>query len=171
MIATPPAEPTTSLGSHRGTRLGLLSAGCVIAASTAGRLISKAPVAGWYTTLVKPSFNPPNWAFPVAWTLLFALMGVAFWRILRTPVGTPWRPAAVALFVTQLVLNVAWSVAFFGAHSPLFGMCVIVPFWLTILATALVFHRLDRPAAWLLAPYLAWVAFATLLNAAIWRMN
>ncbi len=125
----------------------------------------------WYPTLVKPSFNPPNWAFPVAWTLLFALMGSAFWRVLRAPEGTPWRALGLKLFVAQLVVNVAWSTAFFGARSPLLGMLVIVPFWALICANALVFRRVDRAAALLLVPYLAWVAFAAVLNAAILQMN
>ncbi len=172
MIAAPrPAISPTTIATRRGVRLALVAAASVIATSTAGREISRAPVAGWYKTLAKPSFNPPNWAFPVAWSLLFILMGVAFWRILRTPAGTPWRRAGIALFVVQLVLNVGWSSAFFGAHSPFLGLLVIVPFWAVIFANAAVFAKVDRPAAWLLAPYLAWVAFATVLNAAIWRMN
>ncbi len=172
MTASPlPAEATTRIATQRGARLALLAAASVVATSTAGREISRAPVAGWYKTLVKPPFNPPNWAFPVAWTLLFALMGVSFWRVLRTPEGTPWRRAGIALFAVQLVMNVGWSSAFFGAHSPFLGLLVIVPFWCLIVATAGVFAKVDRTAAWLLAPYLAWVAFATVLNAAIWRMN
>ena len=129
------------------------------------------PVAGWYKTLSKPWFNPPNWAFPVAWTILFVLMGVAFWRVLRRAPQTPLRTLAVCLFVAQLALNVGWSVAFFAGHSPIHGLVVIVPFWLLIVATAWVFGRIDRPAGWLLVPYGLWVAFAIVLNAAIWRMN
>jgi tryptophan-rich sensory protein len=161
----------TRLSSPRGVRFAALAAVSVMITSTAGRLISAAPVAGWYKTLAKPSFNPPNWAFPVAWTTLFVLMGVAFWRVLRQPTEIPGRTAAIRLFVAQLVLNVGWSLAFFGARSPLYGLLVIVPFWLTILATARAFHALDRAAAYLLVPYLGWVAFATVLNAAIVRMN
>lgn len=128
-------------------------------------------MAGWYKTIAKPSFNPPNWAFPVAWTLLFVLMGIAFWRVLRQPPRTPSRTIAVRLFCAQLVVNVCWSVSFFGAHSPLAGLLVIVPFWFMILATIGAFRRVDHVAGWLLAPYAAWVAFATVLNAAIWRLN
>ena len=126
----------------------------------------------WYPSLVKPFFNPPNWAFPVAWTLLFVLMGIAFWRVLRTPESTRGRRIAVVLFLVQLVVNVGWSTAFSAAHSPLLGLIVIVPFWLLILATAGAFPRsVDRAASWMLAPYLAWVAFATVLNAAIVHLN
>ena len=128
-------------------------------------------VAGWYRTLAKPSFNPPNWAFPVAWSLLFLLMGIAFYRVLRAPTDTPRRGVAVGCFLAQLVLNVGWSVSFFGAHSPKLGLFVIVPFWLLILVTQRAFRGIDRVAGWLLVPYLAWVAFATVLNAAIVSLN
>jgi len=161
----------TPLRSPRGLRLAGVSFACVFATSSIGRIVTAEPVAGWYRTLVKPSFNPPNWAFPVAWSTLFLLMAVAFFRVLRTPASTPRRGLAIALFVAQLVVNVGWSVAFFGANSPLAGMIVIVPFWGLILATAIVFGRIDRTAGWLLSPYLAWVTFATVLNAAILRLN
>jgi tryptophan-rich sensory protein len=109
--------------------------------------------------------------FPIAWTLLFTLMGTAFWRVLRRPAETRGRSAGIALFLLQLVFNAGWSVAFFGAHSPLYGLVVIAPFWLLILATLLVFRAMDRLASWLLVPYLAWVSFAAVLNAAILQMN
>ena len=163
--------PLTPLRSPRGWRLAGIAFASVFATSSIGRVVTAAPVAGWYRTLAKPSFNPPNWAFPVAWSTLFLLMAVAFFRVLRTPPETPRRRQAITLFAMQLVVNVGWSVAFFGAHSPLAGMVVIVPFWGLILATALTFGRIDRAAGWLFAPYLAWVAFASVLNAAILRLN
>jgi tryptophan-rich sensory protein len=171
MNVVPLSPSEVPFASRRGIGLALVSAASVVAASTAGRIISRAPVAGWYKTIAKPSFNPPNWAFPLAWTILFTLMGIAFWRVLRAQPGTPWRAPGVALFLGQLLLNVGWSTAFFGAQSPLLGLFVIVPFWGMILATAVVFAKVDRAAGWLLAPYLAWVAFATVLNAAIVHLN
>lgn len=163
--------PSTILASRRGAALAALSAASVIIASTAGRLITAVPVKGWYTTLAKPRFNPPNWAFPVAWTLLFTLMAIAFWRVLRTSPGAPGRKGAIALFLVQLIMNVGWSAAFFGARSPLAGLIVIVPFLALILATGRAFHAIDSAAGWLLAPYAAWVSFATLLNEEILRLN
>lgn len=165
------AAQLTPLFSPRGLRLAAVAIASVLLTSTLGRLVTARPVAGWYVTLEKPSFNPPNWAFPVAWSTLFVLMAIAFYRVLRTPPTTPFRRMAIVLFVGQLVVNVGWSVAFFGATSPLAGLLVIVPFWFLILATALIFARIDRLAAWLLSPYLAWVAFATVLNAAILHLN
>ncbi len=150
--------------------LGVLAAASVIATSTSGRIVSAPGVAGWYTTITKPSFNPPNWAFPVAWTLLFVLMGVAFYRVLKTPVSSA-RRLAIALFLTQLVVNVCWSLAFFGAHSPLYGLIVIVPFLALILVTIRVFLGVDKAAGLLLFPYAAWVSFATVLNFSILQLN
>jgi tryptophan-rich sensory protein len=161
----------TRLRSPRGLRFAAIAAGAVIVTSTAGRIISAPGVAGWYRTIAKPSFNPPNWAFPVAWSTLFVLMGIAFWRVLRLPVQTSGRCVATILFVTQLVVNVCWSLAFFGAHSPILGLAVIVPFLMTILATMRAFYKVDVTAALLLVPYVAWVSFATVLNAAIVRLN
>jgi len=157
--------------SRRGLWLALASGASVLATSTAGRVVSAPSVAGWYKTLAKPAYNPPNWAFPVAWTLLFVLMGVAFWRVLRSPSRAPLRRVAIGLFLVQLLVNVGWSLAFFGARSPFAGLLVIVPFWMMIVATSLAFRAIDRVAGWLLLPYVAWVSFATLLNAAIWRLN
>jgi tryptophan-rich sensory protein len=170
---SPRARPALRLGALEGAdlRWALLSAASVVVASVAGQLASREAITGWYRTIVKPVYTPPNWVFPVAWTLLFTMMGVSFWRILRRPSGTPHRRTGTLLFFAQLALNAAWSAAFFGAHSPLLGLVVIVPFWAVILATTLVFRTMDRLAAWLLVPYLAWVAFATLLDFAIWRMN
>ncbi|MFO0736463.1 MAG: TspO/MBR family protein [Labilithrix sp.] len=167
----PLEAPVTTLRSPRGWRLAAVALGSVVATSSIGRAITAGPVVGWYRTLAKPSFNPPNWVFPVAWSTLFLLMAVAFFRVLRTPPATPRRPLAIALFLAQLVVNVAWSAAFFGASSPIAGLVVILPFWVLILATALTFARIDRVAGWLLAPYLAWVAFATVLNATIVHLN
>jgi len=170
-LSVMPNPEVAGLKSRRGLSLAILAAASVTATSTLGRLITARPVKGWYTTLRKPSFNPPNWAFPVAWTLLFVLMGIAFWRILRMLPETRSRRLAITLFVSQLFMNVGWSAAFFGANSPLLGMIVIVPFWLLIVTTSWTFGKLDRAAGWLLAPYVAWVAFASVLNAAILVLN
>ncbi len=170
-LAAPSTSAPTTLRSPRGRRLAGIAFASVFATSSIGRIVSAEPVVAWYPSLAKPSFNPPNWAFPVAWSTLFLLMGVAFYRVLRTPAATPLRRPAIALFVAQLIVNVGWSTAFFAAHSPLAGLIVIVPFWAMILATALTFGRIDRAAGWLLSPYLAWVAFATVLNVAIVRLN
>jgi len=93
------------------------------------------------------------------------------WRILRLPENSPPRRLALSLFFVQLALNAAWSWMFFGAHSPLLGVINIVPQFFVILGTIVAFRGLDRTAAWCLVPLAAWLAFAGVLNIAIWRLN
>ena len=143
----------------------------VVAVAAAGSLVTNPNIPTWYAGLEKPSFTPPNWAFPIAWTLLYALMAYAIWRILSLPKHLPGRSAAITAFFVQLALNCLWSFAFFGAHSPILGLVVIAALIVAILATMRRFWNLDRVAALLLAPYLAWVSFATALNAAVWHLN
>lgn len=162
--------------SARAARLSplpaaLFAGAVVFAAATIGNLATMPAIPTWYAGLVKPSFNPPNWLFGPVWGLLYAMMAVAFWRILRLPAPTPGRSAAILVFLVQMALNALWSVAFFGAQSPPLGFAVIALLWLAIAATIALFARLDRVAAGLLVPYLAWVSFAALLNGAIWRLN
>jgi tryptophan-rich sensory protein len=124
----------------------------------------------WYAALDKPSFNPPAWLFAPVWTLLYAAMGGAARRIWRLPVSVE-RTWALRKFAVQLALNAAWTPVFFGAHSLGGGVLVIVSMLFAIAVTIQGFHPLDKLAAWLLAPYLAWVSFATLLNVALLALN
>ena len=107
----------------------------------------------------------------MVWTILYVLMGVAAWLVWRAPADESRRRVALAAWFVQLVLNVLWSFAFFGAHSPLAGLVVIVVLLAAIVVTILAFRRVSGTAALLLAPYLAWVAFATVLNASILSLN
>ncbi|PVE26173.1 TspO protein [Microvirga sp. KLBC 81] len=143
----------------------------VVAVSVAGGLVTRAKIPTWYASLAKPGFTPPNWLFAPVWTTLYALMAYALWRILSLPRNRPGRTAAVTLFFVQLALNSLWSFAFFGAQSPLWGLIVIAALVVAILATIIAFRKLDRVAALLLVPYLAWVSYATLLNGAVWQLN
>jgi tryptophan-rich sensory protein len=133
--------------------------------------VTQAQIPTWYAGLAKPWFNPPNWAFPVAWTFLFAMMAYAVFRVLRRPAETPGRREAIIAYTAQLTLNCLWSFAFFGARSPLLGIVVIVPFLALILLTIWRFASVDALASRLLWPYAGWVSFATVLNIAIWRLN
>lgn len=139
----------------------------------AARLGSAATVPNldWYGTLAKPGFTPPNWLFPVAWTVLFALMAVSLWRIVAASDGWIASNRTLIPFAVQLVLNVFWSFAFFADHSPAAGFAVIALLIPAIVWTMLAFRVKDPLAAWLLAPYLVWVIYAAVLNAAIWRLN
>lgn len=164
---------TTAVRSGFGRSLSVALAAIlpVVAASLAGQYVTFPNLAPWYASLVKPSFNPPNAVFGPVWTGLYILMTFAVWRILRMPPFTRDRRMALALFYVQLGLNTLWSFAFFGANSPLLGLVVIIPLLAMIVATIAAFRRLDALAAWCLVPYLAWVSFATILNASIWWLN
>jgi benzodiazapine receptor len=146
----------------------VISIAVCFAAAWLGSLVTRPALEPWYAGLAKPPWTPPNWVFAPAWTTLFALMAVAAWLVWRRAglVSTP-----LALFLLQLLLNVAWSWLFFGRQSPGTAMIEIVVLWGAILATTLEFWRVDRLAGWLLLPYLAWVAFAAALNFSIWRRN
>ena len=124
----------------------------------------------WYAGVAKPSWNPPNWIFGPVWSLLYTLMAVAAWRIWRK-VGFRGASGALGLFGIQLALNAAWSWLFFGLHRMDWAFAEILVLCAAILATMIAFRRIDRPAAWMLVPYLAWVAFASVLNGTLWRLN
>ena len=135
-----------------------------------GAIATTPEIDGWYRTLAKPTWNPPDSVFGPVWTTLYIMMAVAAWLV--------WISAErkstvlpLALFATQLLLNVAWSWIFFGLHQPGWALAEIILLWLTIGATMLVFFRFSKIAGWLLVPYLAWVSFASVLNLAIWRLN
>lgn len=125
---------------------------------------------GWYGTLDKPSFTPPNWLFGPVWTVLYLSMAVSGWLVWRRE-GFAGAKLPMTLFFVQLGLNLLWNVAFFGAESPALGLVDILALWMVILLTIIAFFRISQFAGWLLMPYLAWVTFATLLNASIWWLN
>ena len=94
----------------------------VVTASIAGSAVTVPQIPIWYAGLLKPPFNPPNWIFAPVWTALYALMALGIFRILRLPVGTPGRRRALLIYHLQLLFNIVWSFAFFGANSPLAGL-------------------------------------------------
>jgi tryptophan-rich sensory protein len=126
-------------------------------------------IKGWYRELRRPSFAPPNWVFGPVWSLLYLMMAIAAWRISMEPASTA-RTWALGLFVLQLALNLAWSYIFFRRHAIGWALAEILLLWAAIGATAYVFGRVNPLAGWLMAPYLAWVSFASLLNAGFWRL-
>jgi len=151
--------------------LALAATAPVLLAAVLGGMATRPSIPGWYAQLDKPWFNPPNWIFGPVWTALYVAMAYAFWRILRIPSSAADRSRAIAIFLVQMTLNAAWSWVFFAMHSPPAAFLVIVLLWVCILATTVAFWRLDKVAGWLLVPYLAWVAFATALNAALAALN
>lgn len=125
----------------------------------------------WYAGLNKPFFAPPNWLFGPAWTLLYFLMGVAFYLIWQHGWRNKKSQIARKYFLIQLALNFIWSPVFFGLRSPLLGLIVILLMLVMIMLTIKKFYALSKPAAYLLIPYLLWVSFATTLNAGILVLN
>ena len=151
-------------------RAAIVAVGLVFFDSLLGQLATLPNLAPWYEGLVKPGFTPPNAVFGPVWTLLYALMALAFWRVLILP-EQKGRRAAIGLFLAQLALNVLWSFAFFAAHSPLYGLIDILPQEILVVATLVLFWRCDRLAGLCLAPLSIWVFYATALNFEIWRLN
>lgn len=128
------------------------------------------PPDAWFAQLVKPSWQPPNWLFGPVWTTLYLLMGFAAWRIWRRG-PSPAVTVALRWWWLQLGFNALWTPVFFGLKAPGPALVVIALLAVLIVVTIRAFHAIDRPAAWLLAPYLAWVSFATVLNATLWALN
>lgn len=149
----------------------LASLALCFAAAGAGGLATATSVDGWYRTLAKPAFNPPDRVFAPAWNTLFLLMAIAAWRVWVRAAPGDRRRWALALFALQLGVNVLWSVLFFGLQAPGWALVDAVALEALVVATAVAFWRLDRVAAALLVPYVAWAGFAIALNAAIWRLN
>ena len=119
----------------------------------------------------RPWFYPPEIAFPIVWTLLFTLMGVALFLLWRRGIGRRDVKLAFGVFAAQMVVNVTWTPVFFGLQEPGWGLAIIGVLWAAIVATIYAFDRVDRRAAALLVPYLAWVTFAAVLNFEIWRLS
>jgi tryptophan-rich sensory protein len=124
----------------------------------------------WYAALAKPAITPPDWVFPVAWTLLYVLMGLALAMIIHAR-GSRLRGVAILLFAVQLLVNLVWSPLFFGMHQVGWALVVIVAMFALALATTLLFARIRVVAAWLMVPYLAWTLFAGVLLYQISTLN
>ena len=135
-----------------------------------GRLSNSGYDNVWFAILDKPPLMPPAWAFGAVWTILYIWMGLALAMIIHAR-GARQRGLAIGLFIVQLVLNLAWSPLFFGAHQVTLALWLIVAIFLTALATTLVFGRIRSVAAWLMVPYLAWLVFAGFLNWDVDRLN
>lgn len=164
-------------------------------AGIVGSIFTTSEIDTWYSTLIKPTLNPPGWVFGPVWTSLYALMGIALfivWKnhlniknhFLSENTSKPWNPWSrrfwfgdwqkaniVAVFVVQLVLNTAWSYIFFGLHRPDVAFFELLALWISIVYVMVNFYRVSKTAAWLLLPYIVWVTFAGYLNIMIWLLN
>jgi benzodiazapine receptor len=133
--------------------------------------VTRPEIATWYAGLAKPSWTPPPLVFPIAWTFLYILMAVSFWRLWDTPTPSVARTKAMTWFLVQLALNALWSPVFFGWHGTRTALAVIVALLIAIAAAMAAASRVERLAAWLLAPYLLWVAYATTINIGVVALN
>lgn len=137
-----------------------------------GAIFTTSSISTWYATLQKPVFNPPNWLFAPAWTILFFLIGVALYYVWINYEKKKYQAQiAIKFFVIQFILNVLWSLFFFGFRDPGLALVEIMVLWIFILITYIKFYHIDKRAGYYLIPYLAWVTFAAALNFSIWYLN
>ena len=137
----------------------------VVAAASSGAMFMPGE---WYASLNKPPWTPPNWLFPVAWTILYTMIAAAGWLVWRAAGG---MSAAVAVWGIGLVLNALWSYFMFGRHDIALALTDVTALWIFTAAFIWLAWRLDKRAALLFVVYLAWVSFAAALNFEVWRLN
>ena len=136
-------------------------------------------LSGWLTQgsmaefarLTKPPLSPPGWLFPVVWTILFLMMGLASWLLLRSGEPPQAIRRALRLYALQLAVNFFWSIFFFNLSLYLFSFFWLVLLWVLVLITAIRFSRISKPAGYLMIPYLLWITFAGYLNLSIYLLN
>jgi len=148
--------------------------GCVVLCELVGSIgsfFTTPAIPTWYASLKKPLLTPPSWVFAPVWFALYVLMGFSLYIVWAKGSQNLNVRLAIAAFGAQLILNLLWSVAFFGARSVVFGLVAILCLLAALVATVLIFGRISRTAQILLLPYLAWVAFATILNFEIALLN
>jgi len=163
-MTAPPADPKADLPLLLRSLVLPLVAGTIGGAATSLNL-------AWFDTLEKPVFSPPKAVFGPVWTTLYLLMGTAHYLVTKHEAEPAAKRAAQILYGLQLSLNALWSILFFGRRAPLAALVEILLLWTAIVLTIVAFARISRGAALLLVPYLLWTTFATVLNAAFWRLN
>lgn len=136
-----------------------------------GSLFTTPSIPIWYASLEKPSFTPPNAVFSPVWITLFVLMGLSLYFLWREPLKESGVKIALFFFFLQLILNMMWSILFFGLKNPLLAFLEIILLWVAILFTILSSWKVSKTAAVLLVPYILWVSFAGVLNFFIWNLN
>jgi len=143
---------------------------CFLAASIGGFATSSSVSSNWFVELNKPSWNPPNWIFGPVWSVLYLMMAVAAWLVWKQS-GFAKSRLALGWFAFHLLLNILWSVLFFGLQQPGWAAIEIVVLWISIAVSIGLFYRHSKLAAALMVPYVLWVSFATFLNFTIWSLN
>jgi len=151
-------------------RIGIAVIVCLLIGSLSG-IATQSSINSWYPTLIKPSFTPPNWIFGPVWSVLYVMMGVAAGIVWSKGLYHKWVKVALYHFGFQLLLNAAWSIFFFGFKNPFIALIDIIALFILLLFTVKWFTVVNSTAAYLLIPYIIWVAFATALNFGIWQLN
>jgi tryptophan-rich sensory protein len=149
----------------------IISVGVCLMSGVIGSFFTTPSIPTWYTSLTKPSFNPPNWLFAPVWTTLFILMGMAAFIIWQKGLKKKGVKKALVFFLVQLIFNVLWSFLFFKFHSPFWALLDIAVLWIFILLTTIKFFKISKIAGILLIPYFLWVSFASILNYLIYKLN
>ena len=149
----------------------LISLVIVFAIGISASLITRPEIAGWYSTLKKPPFNPPPWLFAPVWSAIYVMIATTAYLVWKHRSKKPAYIIARSVYFIQLILNFSWSMVFFGMHQILGALIVITLLWLSIIININWFGKFNKAAAWLLVPYLVWVSFATVLNASIYFLN
>ena len=142
-----------------------------LAAGAIGSIFTAGAIPNWYAALNKPDLAPPNWVFAPVWTTLYILMGIAAYLVWDKGWKNKDVKVALDLFGAQLVLNIFWSIIFFGMKNPLYAFIEIIVLWLAIALTISKFNKIEKNAAYLMVPYIIWVSFAAYLNYSIWMLN
>jgi len=142
-----------------------------LAAGVVGSMFTASAVDVWYPTLVKPALNPPSWVFGPVWTTLYVLMGVAAFRVWRKRAESSRAVYTLWVFVVHLIVNASWSIVFFGMRLPDVAFAVLLLLLVLLIYVMWLFYSADRPAMYLLIPYVMWVCFAGYLNYMIWILN
>lgn len=149
----------------------LISLLITLAIGLVASVFTRPQIAGWYSTLHKPSFNPPPWLFAPVWTLIYILIATAAYTVWKLRSRRPAYKIARAIYFIQLLLNFSWSIVFFGLHQILGAFFIILLLWISIILNIHWFGKFSKMAGWLFYPYLLWVSFAALLNASIYFLN
>ncbi|MDE3125950.1 MAG: tryptophan-rich sensory protein [Bacteroidota bacterium] len=148
----------------------ILSVLIIMALGALSGIVTASQITTWYAQLQKPFFNPPNVIFAPVWTLLYALMGISFYLLWNSK-SSLTKNMALLFFILQFIFNLAWSFIFFYLHKTGWALAEILGMWGLIVLTIKYSFPIQKWAAWLLVPYLLWVSFATILNAAIYILN
>lgn len=131
-----------------------------------GSIFTSKSIQTWYAGLAKPALNPPDWIFAPIWTTLFLLMGISLYLV-----WVQQSKTAIIIFFIQLILNVVWSILFFGLKNPLLAFIEIIILWISILITIIYFYHVSKTSSYLLIPYILWVSFAAYLNFMLYFLN